>query len=134
TNGTPNRWYMKTAEFALYLYRAPPRTINDPGCGQVFVAAPGTDTQHPTEKPVSLMEYWIANSSIPGDTVLDPFMGSGTTGIAALRRGRRFIGIESQKDVFEMACQRIAKQSQGDSSIIAPDLFTWEAPECQSKT
>ena len=50
--------------------------------------------RHPTQKPESLLERIILAASNPGDTVLDPFCGSGTTGVAALRHGRRFIGID----------------------------------------
>ena len=64
--------------------------------------------QHPTQKPVALMEYLIATYSNAGDTVLDPTMGSGTTGVAAANLGRRFFGIEQEKDFFEIAQVRIA--------------------------
>ena len=63
--------------------------------------------QHPTQKPVDLMEYLIATFSHPGDLVLDPTMGSGTTGVAALNLGRRFVGIEKDEKFFEIAKARI---------------------------
>lgn len=62
---------------------------------------------HPTEKPVDLMEEivgWAAG------TVLDPFMGSGTTGVACVRAGRKFIGVEIDEGYFEKACERIAEE------------------------
>ena len=61
--------------------------------------------QHPTQKPVSVMEWAI--SFTKGNLVLDPFMGSGTTGVACANLGRKFIGIEIQKKYFDMACERI---------------------------
>lgn len=63
--------------------------------------------QHPTQKPVKLMEYLIETYSNPGDTVLDPTMGSGTTGVAAAARGRKFIGIEKEEKFFKIAQARI---------------------------
>ena len=70
---------------------------------------------HPTEKPVELMRYWIGNSTHQGQIVLDPFMGSGTTGVAAIQMGRKFIGIEREPKYFDIACKRIEDaQRQGD--------------------
>jgi site-specific DNA-methyltransferase (adenine-specific) len=64
---------------------------------------------HPTQKPVALMEYLIRTYTNPGDTVLDNTMGSGTTGVAALQTGRRFIGIERDPTYFAIAQERISK-------------------------
>lgn len=63
------------------------------------------DAFHPHQKPLPLMKYLIERC--PGDTVLDPFMGSGTTGVACAELGRRFIGIEIDNDYFEIARKRI---------------------------
>lgn len=63
---------------------------------------------HPTQKPVDLMAYMIRTYSNPGEVVLDFCMGSGTTGVAALQEGRRFIGIERDENYFSAACCRIA--------------------------
>ena len=62
---------------------------------------------HPTEKPVDMLSYLIEKSSNVGDTVLDPFMGSGTTGVAAKNLNRNFIGIELDEEYFEIAKKRI---------------------------
>jgi site-specific DNA-methyltransferase (adenine-specific) len=62
---------------------------------------------HPTVKPIALMEYLCKLASAPGAVVLDPFMGSGTTGIACRNLGREFIGIERDADYFEIAKNRI---------------------------
>lgn len=62
---------------------------------------------HPTQKPVSLMEYLIKTYTNEGETVLDFTIGSGTTGVAAVNLGRKFIGIELDKDYFEIAKNRI---------------------------
>lgn len=62
---------------------------------------------HPTQKPVALMEYLIRTYTNEGETVLDNTMGSGTTGVAAMNTGRRFIGIERDPDYFTIAAERI---------------------------
>lgn len=67
---------------------------------------------HPTQKPVPLFEYLIRTYTNEGDTVLDNTMGSGTTGVACIRTGRNFIGIESDQNYFAIARQRINEQEQ----------------------
>lgn len=67
---------------------------------------------HPTQKPVGLCEYLIRTYTNPGDLVLDNCMGSGTTGVAAARSGRRFIGIEREQQYFDIAASRTS-QSKG---------------------
>jgi site-specific DNA-methyltransferase (adenine-specific)/modification methylase len=62
---------------------------------------------HPTQKPIALMKYLINGFTNPGDTILDPFMGSGTTGVACVQTGRNFIGIEIKPEYFEIAKKRI---------------------------
>lgn len=66
-------------------------------------------TVHPTQKPVALMEYLIRTYTNPGDTVLDNCMGSGTTGVAAVQTGRKFIGIERDPDYFAICQKRIGE-------------------------
>lgn len=69
---------------------------------------------HPTEKPVSLMREILLDFTQPGDLVFDPFMGSGTTGVACVQIGRRFLGIELNPDYYAIAVERIsAAQAQG---------------------
>jgi site-specific DNA-methyltransferase (adenine-specific) len=70
---------------------------------------------HPTQKPLPLLVDWVRKFSDEGETVLDPFMGSGTTGLACAKLGRKFIGIEKRPDYFALACERIAEaRRQGD--------------------
>lgn len=71
---------------------------------------------HSTQKPVALCEYLIRTYSNPGDMVFDNCMGSGTTGVAALAAGRRFIGIESDPEIFTIASERIARHSQREAA------------------
>jgi site-specific DNA-methyltransferase (adenine-specific)/modification methylase len=63
--------------------------------------------KHPTQKPVKLLKHLIKIASNENDIVLDPFMGVGSTGIAALEMNRRFIGIEIEKEYFEAAKKRL---------------------------
>jgi site-specific DNA-methyltransferase (adenine-specific) len=70
---------------------------------------------HPTEKPTELLGMLLDVVSEPGSIVLDPFMGSGTTGVACAKLGRRFVGIEIDPGYFEIACRRIREvYAQGD--------------------
>jgi site-specific DNA-methyltransferase (adenine-specific)/modification methylase len=62
---------------------------------------------HPTEKPIELMMWCVANYTNEGDTILDPFMGSGTTMVACVKLGRNGIGIEINPDYFAIAQRRI---------------------------
>ncbi|MDR2893020.1 MAG: site-specific DNA-methyltransferase [Deltaproteobacteria bacterium] len=68
---------------------------------------PKISGEHPTQKPLSLIQQFVADFSDFGDTILDPFMGSGTTGVAALNLGRKFIGTELDPKYFDIACRRI---------------------------
>lgn len=70
---------------------------------------------HPTQKPLEVMKWAIGHLPEPNATILDPFMGSGTTGVAAVQMGRSFIGIEREERYFEAACRRI-REANGDDA------------------
>tara|TARA_R100000365_G_C2748614_1_gene80770 strand:- start:14696 stop:15490 length:795 start_codon:yes stop_codon:yes gene_type:complete len=80
-----------------------------------------SDTQnssvHPTQKPVALLEYLVRTYSEEAGTVLDFTMGSGTTGVACVKQGRKFIGIENHEPYFDIACERIR------AAYAQPDMF-----------
>jgi DNA modification methylase len=79
----------------------------------------GKKVEHPTQKPIALMA-WCIQHAASAETILDPFMGSGTTGVAAIQLGRKFIGIERDPAYFEIACRRIELAvSQGQ--LFAPE-------------
>lgn len=87
-----------------------------PGAGRMFYhvwdgflrdSEKGQERMHPTQKPVALMEWCLQFTQCK--TIFDPFMGSGTTGVAAVKAGRQFIGIEIEQEYFDVACERIAK-------------------------
>jgi site-specific DNA-methyltransferase (adenine-specific) len=82
----------------------------------------GGKHEHETQKPVPLMSELVQLFSNRGELVCDPFMGSGTTGIAAVKLGRRFCGVEINDAYFDLACRRV------QSALDAPDMFV-EAPK-----
>lgn len=70
---------------------------------------------HPTQKPLALMTWCLQQAQlVQGEIVLDPYMGSGTTGVAAVRAGLRFIGIEIDDRYFDMACERIENAQRNE--------------------
>lgn len=76
---------------------------------------------HPTQKPLAVMQWCIEQIGNP-ETILDPYMGSGTTGVACARRGLSFTGIEIEPRYFDMACKRIEEaQRQGDMFVMAAE-------------
>jgi site-specific DNA-methyltransferase (adenine-specific) len=80
---------------------------------------------HPCPKPLRLMQSLVSDYSDVGETILDPFMGSGTTGVACAKLGRSFIGIEMEEKYFEIACQRIRDAlSQTDMFVPAVAALT----------
>lgn len=73
---------------------------------------------HPTQKPIGIMEWCISHLPENSETILDPFMGSGTTGVAAMNLQRKFIGIEREQKYFDIACKRI-EQAQAQIRMFA---------------
>ena len=78
----------------------------------------GEERQHPTQKPLALMRWCIEQAGNPAD-IADPFMGSGTTGVAAIQLGRKFTGIERDAGYFKIACQRI-EQAYAQGQLFEP--------------
>ena len=99
---TPRPNFVSAVEVGVYLIRPGRRTWNGGGwhrnvfeCSLAHAAdGGGTHRFHPTQKPIAVMAWLIEAMTNPGDLVVDPYCGSGTTGVAALRLGRRFLGIE----------------------------------------
>lgn len=90
---------------------------NGGGKAGVFTHGIRGNKNHPTEKPLSLMRELIQLFTNPGDVIFDPFMGSGTTGVAALECGRRFIGAEMDEGYFDVALSRIECASEIPSLV-----------------
>ena len=80
-----------------------------------MIREPGAQRgDHPTQKPLEVMKWCIGHAP-QSETILDPFMGSGTTGVAAIQLGKAFIGIEREERYFEAACRRI-REANGDDA------------------
>ena len=112
-----NRRYVQDMEFAIWAVKKKSKWIfnkpdDKPYLRAMFttsVVSGGERLGHPTQKSLQLMEDIVTIHTNPGDLILDPFMGSGSTGAAALKNGRRFLGIEFEKEYFEMAKKRLEK-------------------------
>ena len=120
TNPMPRnitRRYVQDMEFAIWAVKKGAKwTFNKPDCEPYLRSVFQTSTVsgseklgHPTQKSLKLMERILEIHTNPGELILDPFMGSGTTGEAAVRLNRKFLGIEKDNDFFKMAEQRLAK-------------------------
>ena len=90
--------------------------------GVVNADGHGLRREHPTQKPIAVMKAAITWAAPDAVTILDPFMGSGTTGVACVKLGRSFIGIEREPDYFEIACDRIRKAYAQPDMFIAPPI------------
>lgn len=113
-----NRRYVQDTEFAVWAVKKDAKwTFNKPKnlpylrpYYKTSTVSGKERTIHPTQKSLKLMEEIIKTHTNKGDIVLDPFMGSGTTGVAALKLKRKFIGIELEKEYFNIALERIEKK------------------------
>ena len=108
------RWGWTCSHPILY-YGRPPTNEATPNGFTSFDTAPPNG--HPCPKPLRWMKWAVNKASLPGELVLDPFAGSGTTGVAAVQLGRKFIGIERVESYFDIARARIA------DALARPDLF-----------
>ena len=112
-NKIMGQFYMSQFEYIIFLRKGSGVKINNCGTSDLL-SIPNKKTKdengkniHDTEKPVDLMKILIENSSQVGDTVLDPFMGVGSTGVACKELSRNFIGVELDKQYFDIATKRI---------------------------
>ena len=113
-NKIMGQYYMSQFEYIMFFRKGKGIKINHCGTSDIL-SYPNIKTKdengnnlHDTEKNVDLMEVLVNNSSKEGEIVLDPFMGIGSTGIAAVRNNREFIGIELDPKYYDIAVQRIA--------------------------
>lgn len=98
---------------------------NGGGCHGNWIGPVITNGDHPTGKPVDMVAIWVTRFTSCQQTILDPFMGSGTTGVAAIKMGRKFIGIEREQRYFDIACRRI-EQAQAQGQMFAPNRMQQE--------
>ena len=108
--GMPCRWYLKNCELVLFFRKGKAKPINDMTSRdwvKVNMPTKKNGKLHITQKPLDFIQKLVTNSSNEGDTVLDCFMGSGTTGVACINTNRNFIGIELDENYFNIAKERI---------------------------
>lgn len=112
-NKIAGRFYMNSFEFIIFMRKGRAKKINDCGCADILTI-PNKKTKdengkniHATEKPVELMEILIRNSTNENDLVLDPFAGSGSTGVACINTNRRFFLIEKDEKYCEITAKRL---------------------------
>lgn len=122
-------YYMSQFEYILFFRKGRGVPINNCGTSDILsipnikMKTPTGENYHDTEKPVSLWEILISNSSQKGDVVLDPFMGIGGAGVAAKKLCRNFIGCEIDSKYFEVAESRILKGYIPDTKRLTKRLF-----------
>lgn len=106
--------YITDTEYILFFRERGVRVGGEASTKKTYYITPTNTTDkkrwgHPTVKPIEIVQNLIINSSNPGDLVLDPFMGSGTTAVAAIKTGRNFFGFEMKEEYHATAQQRIAE-------------------------
>jgi DNA modification methylase len=112
-----NSWGFASLQHCLF-YGAAPDLNKGARATAIYSTETAEKNGHPCPKPLGWMLWVVGLASRPGETVLDPFMGSGTTGVACHRLGRNFIGIEMEQKYFDIACKRIEEaQRQNDLFI-----------------
>lgn len=124
TNPTPltNGNYLPDTEYMVHAFK---RHDWESKTRFVVGQVERTDIDHPTVKPQYVMLKALKSASSLGDVVVDPFCGSGSTGVAAVKLGRKFIGIEIEPKYFDIACKRISE------ALKQPDMFV-EQPRAES--
>lgn len=110
-NGS-GRWGFKCSTPVLFYGKCPYLATSQGRRANSWQQSPSDVSEkcgHPCPKPLGMMRWLVNRASLDAETILDPFMGSGTTGVAALQLGRQFIGIELHEEYFDIACKRIAE-------------------------
>lgn len=126
------RWGFSYANAFIYYYGADP---HNSGNGMIPNSLSGAcdsiaGIDHPCPKPLNFMKWLVRRTSLDGETVLDPFMGSGTTLVACAKMGRKGIGIELDEKYFDIACKRVEQAyKQGDFFLDRPKPPTQEVME-----
>lgn len=108
-NKITNQYYMNQVEYILFIYKGRNKQINNCGTSNLISVnnVKNKTHNHPTEKPVELMEILIKNSTNEGDLVLDPFVGVGATPVACQNLKRNFIGCEIDKKYYDTTMERL---------------------------
>lgn len=106
--GNPSRRY-HVQEERVYQIQKPRKWNNEMGLSNVWRFPPSRNEGHVCEFPEKLVENCIFPTTEKGDTIIDPFLGSGTTALVALKHNRRFIGIEKDQGYFDLACSKVSE-------------------------
>lgn len=114
---TFNYELMKTGEFKSDFIKAPGKQMRSVWAIGTPKKTEKIHGKHPTQKPLDLLERIVLGCTDKNAIILDPFMGSGTTGVAAIKHGRRFIGIELESEYLEVADKRIRDVLKSDSQL-----------------
>jgi DNA modification methylase len=114
TNPTPtcNNTYLSDTEYLIFARQKGVKLFGSYATKKKFYVTPTNKADkakygHPTIKPLEIMQNLVINSSSEGEIVFDPFLGSGTTAVAAINTGRHYIGFELDKQYFDAACKRV---------------------------
>lgn len=117
TNPTPtcNNTYLSDTEYLIFAREKGVKLYGSYATKKKYYVTPTNKADkakysHPTIKPLEIIQNLVINSSMEGDIVCDPFMGSGTTGVACVNTGRRFIGMELDKNYFDISVMRISEK------------------------
>lgn len=119
TNPVPtcNNKYLSDTEYLLFFREKGVSVYGSYATKKKYYVTPTNKADkdkygHPTIKPLEIIQNLIVNSSQEGDIILDPFLGSGTTAVAAVNTGRHYIGFELNEEYFDVACQRLDEAEQ----------------------
>jgi site-specific DNA-methyltransferase (adenine-specific) len=118
--------YRRQHEMVMVAHRTKGKLLwasNDRAVPNIFKLMPPREREHPNEKPGALVDWFIGNHSTAEQTVIEPFMGSGTTGVSCVNMGRKFIGVELDPKWFEVAVRRVSLAHK------QPRLFKDEQPK-----
>ena len=112
------KWGFATSQPILFYGKNPRAGKGDTPTGVSMSPIADKTNKHPCPKPLKFAEWLVIKATLEQEMVLDPFMGSGTTGVACVKTGRSFIGIELDADYFDIAVKRIKE------AHMQPDMFT----------
>ena len=112
--------YRARYEFILFFEKGK-RRLNDLGVADV-ISVPRVHRGYPAEKPPAVSEVLIKQSTTAGEIVVDPFMGSGSVGVAALKNGRRFLGTDLNPEAVRLSAERMRKFGDGQAPADLPEI------------
>lgn len=128
------RYYGDQAEDAILFRKGEPSLLYQQRRGNIWrypskAYMPEGVTEHPAQKPIGVIRKWIEDMTPAGGTVIDPFMGSGSTGVAAIQTGRQFVGIEIDAGYFAIAHKRIEDAARAARGL--PKLLTGQPADAE---